>query len=123
MKNRESEEMYLETILLLKGRLSFVRSVDVAEELGYSRPSVSRAVNLLQKKEYITISKGGDLSLTEACMKRAADIYERHRVITKLLMQMGADSVLAEDNACRIEHAISPELFEVLKTYAARNSG
>ncbi len=123
MKNRESEEMYLETILLLKGRLSFVRSVDVAEELGYSRPSVSRAVNLLQKKEYITISKGGDLSLTEAGMKRAADIYERHRVITKLLMQMGADSVLAEDNACRIEHVISPELFEVLKTYAARNSG
>ena len=122
MKNRESEEMYLETILLLKGRLSFVRSVDVAEKLGYSRPSVSRAVNLLQKKEYITISKGGYLSLTEAGMKRAADIYERHRVITKLLMQMGADSVLAEDNACRIEHVISPELFEVLKAYSARES-
>lgn len=120
MKNPESEEMYLETILLLKRRLSFVRSVDVAEELGYSRPSVSRAVNLLQKKEYITISKGGDLTLTDAGMKRAADIYERHRVITKLLMQMGADSVMAEDNACRIEHVISHELFEVLKAYSAR---
>ena len=118
MKIRESEEMYLETIFVLLERSPHVRSIDVAEELGYSRPSVSRAVNLLSQKEYIRIDKNGQISLTEVGRQKAKDIYERHRVITKILMKLGADESMAEDNACRIEHVISPELFDLLKKYA-----
>ena len=119
MKIRESEEMYLETILLLRNRSNHVRSIDIAEELGYSRPSVSRAVNLLLKKEYIAIGAGGEITLTQAGEDRANRIYERHEVITAVLMKLGADADLAEDNACRIEHVISDELFEVLKKNCA----
>lgn len=115
MKIRESEEMYLETILLLKNRSNFVRSVDIAEELGYSRPSVSRAVGLLSQKEYIRIEKNGEITLTQEGERRAQEIYERHEVIAHFLMDLGADAEMAEDNACRIEHVISPELFELLK--------
>ena len=115
MKVRESEEMYLETILLLKKRSNFVRSVDIAEELGYSRPSVSRAVGLLSKKEYIRIDKGGEITLTSEGERRAVEIYERHELIADFLMELGADADMAEDNACRIEHVITPELFELLK--------
>ena len=115
MKIRESEEMYLETILVLKNRLSFVRSIDIAEELGYSRPSVSRAVGLLSKKEYIKIGNNGEITLTESGEQRAREIYERHELITQFLMELGADVDVAEDNACRIEHVISPELVALLK--------
>ena len=118
MRVRESEEMYLETIYVLLQRSPFVRSIDVAEELGYSRPSVSRAVNLLSKKEYISIDKNGQITLTDAGKQKATDIYERHRVITKLLLELGADEDMAEENACRIEHVISPDLFELLRKYA-----
>ena len=115
MKIRESEEMYLETILLLKKRTGFVRSVDIAEELGYSRASVSRAVGLLTKKEYIEINKRGEILLTESGEARALEIYERHELIADLLIELGADADMAEDNACRIEHVIIPELFALLK--------
>lgn len=115
MKIRESEEMYLETILLLKNRIHFVRSVDIAEELGYSRPSVSRAMGLLSKKEYIQIGKNGEITLTAEGERRAAEVYERHELIADFLMELGADAEMAEDNACRIEHVISKELFELLK--------
>ena len=119
MKYSESEEMYLETILLLKNRGASARSVDVAEELGYSRPSVSRAVSLLQKKGYLTVGAGGELALTDAGAQRAAAVYERHRVITRLLVSLGAAPDLAEDNACRIEHVITDDLFDVLKKHLA----
>lgn len=116
MRTHESEEMYLETILLLKEKRAIVRSVDIVEELGYAKSSVSRAVNLLVKKGYITIDGGsGDIVLTENGRIKANDIYERHRVITKLLLKLGADEDLAETNACRIEHVISDELLEILK--------
>lgn len=115
MKIRESEEMYLETILLLKNRNRFVRSVDIAEELGYSRPSVSRAVGLLSKKEYIRIAPNGEITLTEEGERRAVEIYERHELIADFLMELGADAEMADDNACRIEHVITKELFELLK--------
>ena len=121
MKIRESEEMYLETIFLLQKRSGFVRSVDVAEELGYSRASVSRAVGLLSQKNYIEIGAGGDISLTDAGNARAMEIYERHEVITRILLSLGADTELAEENACRIEHVISPELFDLLKRYVENN--
>lgn len=117
MKSHESEEMYLETILLLKKRMANVRSIDVCEELGYAKSSVSRAVGLLQKKGYISIDGAGDITLTPSGQQKAAGVYERHRVITKALMAVGADKDLAESNACRIEHVISEEMFEILKKY------
>ena len=121
MKIRESEEMYLETILVLKRRNANVHAIDIANDLGYAKSSVSRAVNLLQSKGYITIDKYGLITLTESGEVKAGDIYERHRVITKLLMRVGADKELAEENACRIEHVISPELFAILKDFAAKD--
>lgn len=117
MRTNESEEMYLETILLLRGRRSSVRSVDVVEELGYAKSSVSRAVNLLIDKGYIVMDAGGDLTLTDEGRKKAAGIYERHRVITALLRSLGADADLAESNACRMEHVISDEMFALIKAY------
>lgn len=118
MKIRESEEMYLETILILRRRNANVHAIDIAMDLGYAKSSVSRAVNLLASKGYITIDKSGLISLTKAGEERANDIYDRHRVITKLLINMGASAEIAEDNACRIEHVITPELFAILKRHA-----
>ena len=117
MKYRESEEMYLETIYLLTSKSTFVRSIDVCAELGYSRPSVSRAVGLLQKRGYITVASNGAISLTDAGKKKSEDIYQRHKVITEVLSTLGASDELADENAFRIEHVITPELFEVLKNY------
>ncbi len=117
MKYHESEEMYLETILLLKRKNASVRSIDIATELDYSRPSVSRAVNLLQTNGYITIKKNGEIVFTDKGAKRANEIYERHNIITEVLIKIGANKDMAEDNACRIEHVISKDLLEVLKTY------
>ena len=117
VKYQESEEMYLETILLLKQKSANVHAINVAEELGYSKPSVSRGVNLLIQKGYISIGNGGELQFTEAGKQKAEGIYERHIVITKLLEMTGADRALAEENACRIEHVITPELFEILKKF------
>ncbi|MBR7099360.1 MAG: metal-dependent transcriptional regulator, partial [Clostridia bacterium] len=91
MKIRESEEMYLETIFLLQKRMGAVRSIDVAEELEYSRASVSRAMGLLSRKDYIQIGKNGVISLTETGEARAKEIYERHEVITDFLIGLGAD--------------------------------
>lgn len=117
VKYQESEEMYLETILLLKQKSANVHAINVAEELGYSKPSVSRGVNLLIQKGYISIGNGGELQFTEAGKQKAEGIYERHIVITKLLEMTGADRALAEENACRIEHVITPELFVILKKF------
>ncbi len=117
VKYQESEEMYLETILLLKQKSANVHAINVAEELGYSKPSVSRGVNLLIQKGYISIGNGGELQFTEAGKQKAEGIYERHIVITKLLEMTGADRALAEENACRIEHVITLELFEILKKF------
>ena len=122
MRTNESEEMYLETILLLRGRKSSVRSVDIVEELGYAKSSVSRAFNLLIDTVYITMDAGGDLTLTESGQKKAAGVYERHRVITKLLLSLGADEELAESNACRMEHVISDEMFALMKAHIEKNS-
>lgn len=116
MKYHESEEMYLETILLLTERQKEVRSVDVATELAYSRASVSRAVGLLQKKEYITV-ENSFIKLTELGLSKAKEILERHKIITDLLIKIGVSEEMAEDNACRIEHVISPELLGYFKEF------
>lgn len=114
---RESEEMYLETILVLKNANKRIRSIDIANELGYSRPSVSRAVSLLVNNGYITISSNGEIEFTEKGQKKAEDVYERHQIITRVLISLGAEEKLAEENACRIEHVIDEELMIVLKKY------
>ncbi len=118
MRTHESEEMYLETILLLGGKGGGVHAIDVAGELGYAKSSVSRAVGLLLGKGYISVNEADEITLTESGRAKATDIYARHRVITELLMRMGADEKLAEENACRIEHVISPELFEIMKKFS-----
>lgn len=122
MRTPESEEMYLETILLLKQKKPAVRSVDVVEELDYAKSSVSRGVNLLIKKGYITMDRvSGDIEFTDAGREKAQHVYERHRVLTDALEKIGADSAVAEENACRIEHVISDELFAVIKRFADGN--
>ncbi len=122
MRDHESEEMYLETILLLKEKKSSVRSVDIVEKLDYAKSSVSRAVNLLCKKGYIVIDGSGDIVLTDEGQRKAAGIYERHKVITQVLMAVGADRELAEANACRIEHVITDEMFSLLKKYVEQHN-
>lgn len=120
MKTHESEEMYLETILLLKNRRECVHAVDIVEELGYAKSSVSRAVGLLQRKGYIRVDGSGDIALTEEGMKKAGGVYERHCVITKFLMSVGADKDLAEANACRIEHVMSEDMFLLVKKFTEK---
>lgn len=112
----ESGENYLETILVLQERLGHVRSIDMANELGYTKPSVSRAVKLLKERGYITVGRGGAINLTESGLKEAKAIYERHLVITKFFADvLGVDAETAEKDACRIEHIISPASFEKIK--------
>ena len=116
MLYRESEEMYLETILVLTQKGKNIRSIDIANELNYSRASVSRAINLLKIRGYIVV-ENGIISFTDEGYKKASDIYERHNIIKSLLIKMGASNTLAEENACRIEHVISPEILELFKNY------
>ena len=117
MRTHESQEMYLETILLLRRRKANVRSVDIVDELGYAKSSVSRAVNLLQDEGLITIDENGDITMTAEGLKKAENIYEKHRVFTDAFIRMGAPADVAEENACRIEHVVSNELFEIIKRY------
>lgn len=113
----ESEEMYLETILLLTKKKSDLHAIDVCEELGYARSSVSRGMALLKEKGYITVDSSEVISLTEIGKQKAEGIYERHMVLTQIFMELGADEMLAEENACRIEHVISDELFDIIKAH------
>lgn len=118
MRTRESEEMYLETILLLKQKSTNVHSVDVVGELNYAKSSVSRGMNLLVKTGYITMDRvTGVIEFTEKGREKANNIYERHRVLTKALEKIGASAEMAEENACRIEHVISEEMFEIIKKF------
>lgn len=113
---RESGETYLETILLLESRLGFVRSVDVANELSYAKPSVSRAINLLKHDEYLTIADNGGVQLTQKGRQKANEIYERHRIITAFLeVTLDLPHDIAGLDACRIEHVISEEAFKRIK--------
>lgn len=115
---RESEEMYLETILLLRRENPHVRAVDVCDALGYAKSSVSRGVNLLKNKGYIAIdSATGDIEFTESGRKKAEGIYERHKILTMVLCKIGAQKELAEENACRIEHIVSDEMMTVFKKF------
>lgn len=115
MRTNESRENYLETILILTRRHENVRSIDIANELGYSKPSISRAMKILRKHGYIIIDENGYISLTEIGLNKAKQILEKHLTIKKFLMQLGVDEKTAEIDACRIEHIISPITFERIK--------
>lgn len=116
----ESGEMYLETIHVLSKQNGTVRSVDISEYMGYSKPSVSRAVGLLKKDGYIQVDKTGFITLTDAGLSIAHKIYERHTILSGLLISLGVDPETAREDACRIEHAISDTSFEAIKTYLNR---
>lgn len=118
-KNRESEEMYLEAILLLRKNSSNVRSVDVMGELGLAKSSTSRGMHLLIDKGYITMDETGVIELTAEGKKRAEGVYERHRVLKAAIMKLGGSEELAERDGCRIEHVVSDELLELLKKFVA----
>lgn len=120
---QESGEMYLETIYILSRQSGSVRSIDVAEHLGYSKPSVSRAVGLLEKDGLLRRDETGALMLTEAGEEKARRIYERHTVLTKLFIRLGVDEETAAEDACRIEHYISDQSFEAIKAHMRKYGG
>lgn len=117
MHTNESAENYLETILMLSKVRPVVRSVDIAEELGYKKSSISVAMKHLREKEHITVTKEGFIYLTESGREIAEMIYERHELLTKWLTALGVDEKTASEDACRIEHDISRESFEAIKKY------
>ena len=117
MTVRESGEMYLEAILVLAKKSGYVRSIDVSEYLGHSKPSVSRAMGILREGGYILMEKDGAITLTDSGKKLAETIYERHTVLSELLIRLGVDEKTATDDACRIEHVISDESFQAIKQY------
>ena len=117
MHIQESGEMYLETIFVLLKEKNLVRSVDVAEHMGYSKPSISRAMGLLKKGNFIEIAPDGAITLTDTGVQVAEKIYERHTLLTRLLVQLGVSPETAAEDACKLEHAISDESFEAIKRH------
>ena len=122
MHLQESEEMYLETIYILSQKSSSVRSIDVGDYMGFSKPSVSRAVGILKKGGYVVMDKDGYLSLTVSGLEVAKKIYERHTTLTDFLVRLGVDKNTAVEDACKMEHDISDETFEALKRHANKYS-
>ena len=120
MHVQESGEMYLEAIWVLSQKNGFVRSIDVSEYLGYSKPSVSRAMGILRKGELIVVDKDGGITLTDAGREIAQKIYERHTILTKLLVMLGVSEETAAADACKLEHAISDESFQAIKAHASK---
>jgi Mn-dependent DtxR family transcriptional regulator len=123
MRLQESGEMYLEAIWVLSKKQGYVRSIDVSEYLGYSKPSVSRAVGLLKSGGYIVVEEDGGLILTEEGRQIGEKIYERHTFLSELLEHMGVSKETASADACKLEHAISDESFYAIKEYFRRMDG
>ena len=123
MALKPSAEMYLESIYVLCKTKSSVRSIDVAEFMNFSKPSVSRGVGILKKENCITVDKDGYISLTENGLLLANKIFERHTILCEALMQIGVDEKTASDDACKIEHVISDKSFECLKQYLKNKNG
>jgi Mn-dependent DtxR family transcriptional regulator len=120
MRSNESSENYLETILILSKKLPVVRSVDIANELGFKKSSVSIAMKHLREKDQITVTDAGFIYLTEEGKKIAEMIYERHELLTDWLTKLGVDPAVAAEDACRMEHVISSESFSAIKTHVSR---
>jgi len=114
---QESGEMYLETIYILHKKNGHVRSIDISEHMGYSKPSVSRAVGLLKSGNYIAVDKDGYITLTASGLEKAETIYERHTVLTQFLVRLGVDPTIAADDACKLEHAISDTSLTAIKAF------
>lgn len=122
MKIQESGENYLETILNLERKNGIVRSIDIATELGYSKPSVSRAMSVLKKAGFIEQEAYGDITLTESGRKRAMEVYQRHQLITEFLMKvLDLDQETSEQDACRIEHVISEKAIVRMRSLLGKN--
>ena len=119
MRMQESGEMYLETIYILLKENKHVRSVDVAEHMGYSKPSISRAMGLLKSGGFIDIAPDGALTLTQSGISVAEKIYERHTLLSSVLIALGVSPKTASEDACKIEHAISDESFDAIKAHVA----
>lgn len=117
MSIQESGEMYLETILILTSEKPTVRAIDISEHMGFSKPSVSRALGLLKKEDLIVVDDDGHITLTNAGRMLAETIYARHTVLTALLTRMGVDKETAAADACRMEHAISDTTFRAIQNY------
>lgn len=122
MPIKESGEMYLETILILSRKNNKVRAIDIVDEMGYSKPSVSRALAKLREQEYILVDRGGYIALTESGHEVAEKIYERHTTLAELLMRLGVDEDTAAEDACRIEHDISDKSFAAIKSHVLKYS-
>lgn len=120
MKIQESAENYLETILIIKERNGEVRSVDIVKEMGFSKPSVSVAMKNLRENDYITMDAKGYIELTEKGLEIADTMYERHKLFTKWLMQLGVSEKTAKEDACRIEHVLSTESFNAIKKHISK---
>ena len=120
MRLQESGEMYIETIYVLTKKRAFVRAIDVSEYMGYSKPSVSRAIGLLKNGGFITVNEDGHISLTPSGLDTAEKLYERHTLLSGFLMAMGVDPQTATDDACKIEHVISDTTFEAIKNHAQK---
>ncbi len=121
MNLQESGEMYLETIYILSKRMSGVRAIDVCEYMGYSKPSVSRAVGLLKNGGYLTVEDNGYLRLTEEGLFVANKMYERHTALAGFLTRLGVSPDVASEDACKMEHVISDESFDAIKRHVARS--
>ncbi|MDD7333339.1 MAG: metal-dependent transcriptional regulator [Lachnospiraceae bacterium] len=122
MHNNESAENYLETILILSKKLPVVRSVDIANELGFKKSSVSIAMKNLREKNHITVTDAGFIYLTDSGKEIAEMIYERHELLTDFLVKLGVNPEVAAEDACRIEHVISAESFAAVKVHASQLS-
>ena len=122
MHNNESAENYLETILILSKKLPVVRSVDIANELGFKKSSVSIAMKNLREKNHITVTDAGFIYLTDGGKEIAEMIYERHELLTDFLVKLGVNPEVAAEDACRIEHVISAESFAAVKVHASQLS-
>ena len=123
MKLQESGEMYLETIHILSTQKEYVRSLDIAEYMGFSKPSVSRAVNLLKNNDYINVDVNGHITLTSKGLEIAEKIYDRHKVLSSFFISLGVDEKTATDDACKIEHDISDESFMAIKKHIDNMKG
>lgn len=123
MRIQESGEMYLETILRLSQKSGHVRAIDVGEEMGYSKPSVSRAMSLLKEGGYIVIDRDGAITLTDVGRELAEKIYARHTLLTNFLISIGVDEETATEDACKMEHSISDKSFEAIQKLVEKNNG
>ncbi len=121
MNLQESGEMYLETILILSQKKNDVRSIDICEEMGFSKPSISRAIHLLEDGGYLEIDNSGYITLTDIGREIAEKIYERHKVLTALFTAIGVDEETASEDACRIEHVISDKTFQAIKKHMKKH--